>query len=59
MPVLMTIKVNSVQFKLKWPAETELRNKYILLWVGVAGVAYACFSDNKANLSSIEIEIVS
>ena len=30
MPVINTIKLISVQFQLKLPAETELGNKYIL-----------------------------
>jgi hypothetical protein len=59
MPVIVTIKLISVQFQLKLPAKTELGNKYILSRVGAAGAAYACYSDNKANLSSISVEIAS
>jgi hypothetical protein len=58
MPVIVTIKLISVQFQLKLPAKIELGNKYILSWVG-AGADYACYSDNKANLSSISVEISS
>ena len=39
MPVLVTIKLISVQLKLKLSAETELGNKNILSWVGAAGAA--------------------
>ena len=56
MTVIVTIKLISVQFQLKLPAKTELGNKYILSRVG-AGAAYACYSDNKANLSSISVEM--
>ena len=59
MPVIVTIKLISVQFLLKLPAKTELGNKYILSRVGAAGAAYACYSDNKAILSSISVEIAS
>ena len=59
MPVIVTIKLISVQFQLKLPAKTEIGNKYILSRVGAAGAAYAFYSDNKAYLSSIEIEIAS
>ena len=59
MPVIVTIKLISVQFLLKLPAKTELGNKYILSRVGAAGAAYACYSDNKAYLSTISVEIAS
>jgi hypothetical protein len=59
MPVIVKIKLNSVQFQLKLPAKTELGNKYILSLVGAAGADYACYSENKAILSSISVEIAS
>ena len=58
MPFIVTIKLISVKFLFKLPAKTELGNKYILSRVG-AGAAYACYSDNEANLSSISVEIAS
>jgi hypothetical protein len=41
MPVIVRIKLFSVQFQLKLPAKTELGNKYVLSRVGAAGAAYA------------------
>ena len=37
MPLKVTIKLISVQLKLKLPSKTELGNKYILSRVGAAG----------------------
>ena len=51
MPVIVTIKLISVQFQLKLPAKTELGNKYILSRVG-AGAAYACYSENLVEIAS-------